>query len=116
MSMPGSARVIVFGQCLVDRFGLGETALQVDPQRPTGVVLVRERDGQHDFEILPDQAYDHIEARDWTGLAGCALSWHWETTLSRANAFAAAICGVRGAAPADLGFYEHWKSAWGLCV
>jgi len=315
MSPSNAARVIVFGECLVDRFGeqsiaggapfnvarhlaalglapvfvtrvgddgpgrqlraelarfgLGEDALQIDPLRPTGQVRVHERDGHHDFEILPDQAYDHIEARDWAGwaaadgeplpwitfgtlgqrhahsraalaalraavphracvdvnwrtgqvgrdvvaatlaganvlklnaeelalllrwqslaslhaarppapgtgcaaiaallaptrvaqlivtygaagyalwerdgscrlrgtglaapaivdtvgagdafcaitLAGCALSWPWEITLSRANAFAAAICGVRGAAPAGLEFYERWKVQWGL--
>ena len=47
-------------------------------------------------------------------IAGALCDWPLSLTLSRANAFAGALCGVRGAAPSDLGFYASWRSAWGL--
>lgn len=45
-------------------------------------------------------------------LLGRALDWPLALTLSRANLFAGAICGVRGAVPADPGFYRPWIAAW----
>ena len=45
-------------------------------------------------------------------LLGSALGWPLETILSRANEFAAAICGVTGAVPADTAFYEPWMTRW----
>jgi fructokinase len=48
---------------LLDRLGMDASGIQRDESRPTGKVLVH-RDGHgHSFEILPDQAYDHIDAR-----------------------------------------------------
>ena len=45
-------------------------------------------------------------------LAGLALGWPRKTALDRANEFAGAICGVRGAVPDDLVFYEGWRQRW----
>ena len=47
-------------------------------------------------------------------IAGELCGWPLATTLDRANAFAAALCAVRGAAPERLDFYDPWKSAWSL--
>jgi fructokinase len=47
-------------------------------------------------------------------IAGELCGWTLADTLERANAFAAALCGVRGAAPEQLAFYDSWKSAWAL--
>ena len=47
-------------------------------------------------------------------IAGELCAWPLATTLERANAFAAALCGMRGAAPEDLGFYAPLRRAWGL--
>ena len=44
------------------RFGMSEAALQVDPQEATGRVVVERSEGAHRFIILPDQAYDYVEA------------------------------------------------------
>jgi fructokinase len=44
------------------RFGLSETGLQVDADKPTGRVQVERAHGEHRFTILPDQAYDRIDA------------------------------------------------------
>lgn len=43
-----------------------------------------------------------------------ALTQHWpmELALQRANEFAAGVCGIRGAMPIDLGFYEKYAQTW----
>lgn len=46
-------------------------------------------------------------------ITGTLRGWSSAVTLSRANAFAAAICGVRGAIPAEAGFYDSFLNAWG---
>lgn len=45
-------------------------------------------------------------------LLGATLAWPLATTLQRANEFAAAICGITGAVPADPAFYEQWRARW----
>lgn len=45
-------------------WGMDTRGIQIDAHRPTGVVEVIMDSGQHTFSILPDQAYDHIDARD----------------------------------------------------
>ena len=47
-------------------------------------------------------------------LLGQWRGWPLPQTLQRANAFAAAICGLNGAVPEDLSFYAPWRRAWGL--
>jgi len=44
------------------RFGMSEAGLQSDPVAPTGRVVVERGEGSHRFIILPDQAYDYVEA------------------------------------------------------
>jgi fructokinase len=46
----------------MQRWGMSTAGLQQDASHPTGEVRVSLRDGQPDYEILPDRAYDHIEA------------------------------------------------------
>jgi fructokinase len=50
----------------------------------------------------------------WRAMAGILSGWDWRTTLDRALAFAAAICGVRGATPDDLALYVGFRRAWGM--
>ena len=45
-------------------------------------------------------------------LLGAMLGWPDDLSLSRANAFAAAICQIRGAAPEDPDFYRPWAQRW----
>ncbi|GAP37953.1 PfkB family carbohydrate kinase [Piscinibacter sakaiensis] len=47
-------------------------------------------------------------------LAGRWHGWNRPTLLARANDFAAAVCGLDGAVPHDLGFYADWRRNWGL--
>ncbi len=43
-------------------WGMDTTGVQVDAQYPTGAVQVSLKDGQPSFDILPEQAYDRIDA------------------------------------------------------
>lgn len=45
-------------------------------------------------------------------LLGEQRGWPRAVALARANAFAAAICGVRGAVPADPAFHAAWLRQW----
>lgn len=47
-------------------------------------------------------------------LAGRVLGWPEPATYARAAQFAAAVCGLRGAVPADVRFYDPWRRQWGL--
>ncbi len=49
-------------------------------------------------------------------ITGTLRGWSSAVTLSRANAFAAALCGVRGAIPDDPEFYDSFLKAWGESV
>lgn len=46
----------------MDKLGLDTSGVQRDPVYPTGQVQVHLEEGGHRFEILPNQAYDHIHA------------------------------------------------------
>ncbi|HEY8354789.1 MAG TPA: carbohydrate kinase [Methylophilaceae bacterium] len=46
----------------MDRLGMDTVGMQCDPTHPTGQVRVHMENGSHRFEILPEQAYDHIHA------------------------------------------------------
>ncbi|MES2019032.1 MAG: PfkB family carbohydrate kinase [Pseudomonadota bacterium] len=45
-------------------------------------------------------------------LLGRARGWSMQRILARANQFAGAICGIAGAVPAELAFYEPWLARW----
>lgn len=45
-------------------WGMDGSGLQSDPSRPTGAVQVSLAGGQPSFEILPDQAYDHLDTAE----------------------------------------------------
>lgn len=44
------------------RFGMSEAALQIDEREATGRVVVERNAAGHRFIILPDQAYDYVQA------------------------------------------------------
>ncbi len=47
----------------MQRFGMDLTGVQIDPGHPTGLVQVDMQGNSHRFLLLPDQAYDYIEAQ-----------------------------------------------------
>lgn len=59
------------------RFGLDERGLQTDPFHPTGRVAVELSDEGHRFDILPNQAYDHIDG----ALAAAAIATRPAATI-----------------------------------
>lgn len=46
----------------MSRMGMDDRGVQCDPSYPTGQVIVHLEKNDHRFEILPDQAYDHIHS------------------------------------------------------
>lgn len=47
-------------------------------------------------------------------ILGTLRGWPVVTALHRANAFAAAICGIRGAVPGHADFYKPFIEEWGI--
>jgi len=45
----------------MQRFDLNQSGVQIDPVYPTGLVQVHVEAASHRFEIMADQAYDHID-------------------------------------------------------
>ena len=75
------------------------------------------------MEAEDRSASDHAEIVDTVGagdaftavyITGTLLGWPTQRTLMRANRFAAAICGIRGAIPHDDDFYTPFLREWQL--
>jgi len=81
--------------------GMSPDGLQRDPTHPTGVVRVRlDGGGGHGFEIVPDQAYDHLAAPPVAAAARDADLFYFGTLATRAPESRAAILTAASAAPA----------------
>ena len=84
---------------------------------PRGAVYFKADGGvvaAHDT-AAPPRMVDTVGAGDAFSavfLLGQARGWPLKLTLARANEFAGAVCGISGAVPADLAFYEPWLSRW----
>lgn len=66
---------------------------------------------------LPPGPVDTVGAGDGfaaVAILGILRGWSTPVTLQRADAFARAVCGVSGAIPADLDFYEPFRAGWRL--
>lgn len=58
------------------RWGMDTCAVQIDQQHQTGSVLVSQSDGDNQFEIKPDQAWDFISGAlvlEWLNNLPCSL-------------------------------------------
>lgn len=75
-------------------------------------------------EVHVEGVEKHIRVVDTVGagdgfaavfIVGSLLGWPVALSLSRANAFAASLCGIRGAIPASQDFYAPFLEAWKLC-
>jgi fructokinase len=111
----GSEQYLTAVMSLIKRFAL------------QNIIVTRGKDGYAAFDFVGRQiaqgksptihVIDTVGAGDAflaVTLLGVSLNWTLEISLLRACEFAAAICAVRGAFPADLQFYEFWKQRWGL--
>ncbi len=98
---------------LMDRFELGRLVLTRGAlghavfDRPGGLVA--------QGPSAPVQVLDTVGAGDAfmsVVLLGGLRGWPLPTTLQRAAAFAAAVCGIKGAVSTDPHFYARWRAAW----
>jgi len=76
--------------------------------------------GGESYRVVPDsvtRVVDTVGAGDALTsifIAGVLQGWPYRQTLERAQAFASAIVGRRGAIVEEPGFYQSFTDAWGL--
>lgn len=95
-------------------WGMDASGLQSGDEHPTGTVQVALRDGQPTFDILPEQAYDYIDAEQALEAAAgtrCALLYHGTLIMRNAISRRAldALC-ARTRAPVfvDVNLRDPW--------
>lgn len=114
-----STPVTSFEQCRDTAIGLAKS------HGIEGVVVTRGRHGAlcivHGEQVYEAQAspvpsfVDSVGAGDAFSAVMCLgllQRWRHQTTLQRAAAFAAELCGVRGATTTDFGVYERHLGEW----
>ncbi|VAW82278.1 Fructokinase [hydrothermal vent metagenome] len=62
-------------------WGMQTTGLQSDPLRPTGQVCVRIKNGEPDYDIVADQAYDAIDSAHLPDPEAVSLVYHGSLAL-----------------------------------
>ncbi len=91
--------------------GMTTLGLQRDPAHPTGTVQVSLSNGEPSYEIVPDRAYDHIDAAALPPLPEQALLYHGSLAL-RQSVSADALRALRERiAPAvflDVNLRDPW--------
>ncbi len=75
--------------------GMTTLGLQRDPEHPTGTVQVSLSNGEPSYEIVPDRAYDYIDAAALPPLPEQALLYHGSLAL-RQSVSADALRALRG--------------------
>jgi fructokinase len=96
--------------------GMDTTGVQSDPGRPTGRVRVHMQEGGHSFEILPDQAYDHIdpEAARAAAVAANPTLVYFGSLIQRGDVSRTALREILAATSCprfvDLNLREPWFS------
>ncbi len=96
------------------RWGMDTSGVQRDGAHGTGRVEVHMSGTDHRFEILPDQAYDHIDPAAARAAAGDPARWallYHGSLAVRADTSAAALAALRAAAiPAfvDVNLRAPW--------
>jgi fructokinase len=81
----------------MESWGMDTSGVQRDDGRPTGCVQVDLQDGEPSFQILPNQAYDHLDrARAMELVTGEAYSLLYHGSLiSRGDVSRAAVDGLK---------------------
>lgn len=72
-------------------------------------------DADREVDSPPTRVVDTVGAGDGFAavvITGLLSGWHTAETLVRAAGFASAICEMRGACPADPGFYAPYRTEW----
>lgn len=94
-------------------WGLDSAGLQVDPRHPTGEVRIRLDAGQPTFNILPEQAYDFIDAGPAlaTLCEPPALLYHG-SLAARHNVSAATLSTLRAQLQAPVFVDVNLRAPW----
>jgi len=81
----------------MDEWGMDSSGLQIDAHHATGIVKVSIDDGQPSFDIVADQAYDHIDLEaSLNALDGSDYSLIYHGSLiARSDSSRLALAGVR---------------------
>lgn len=98
----------------LDSWGLDCSGLQVDPLHPTGRVKIELSDGEPQFTILPDQAYDHISAEGLELMENPAFLYHGSLALRNGqNRTALAFLKKKHSCPifVDVNLRTPWWNA-----
>jgi fructokinase len=88
--------------------------LQIDTEHPTGAVEITFEGTDHRFEILPDQAYDHVEAKPTLEAVrggGATLLYHGSLAIRTAKA-RAALDGLRAKLDAPVFVDINLRAPW----
>lgn len=87
------------------------TGLQQDSSYPTGSVKVSIEQGEPDYEILPEQAYDYIDAAALAAPEGSGLLYHGTLALRHppaADALAQLKASHQGCVFIDVNLRQPW--------
>lgn len=101
------------GDAVRDRmrnWGMNAAGLQRDKAHPTGSVAVTYDDGEPSFEILPDQAYDFIDAAELPEASKAPLLYHGSLAV-RSSASSAALQRLKTDGPpvfVDVNLRDPW--------
>lgn len=99
----------------MDALGMDRGGVAVDAKRPTGVVDVRMVDGEPEYDIVRDVAWDHI---DHPGATACGILYHGSLAV-RSSVSAASLARFAGADRfVDLNLRPPWytEAAVKACV
>ncbi len=93
---------------MLDKLGIAEKYIQVDPVFPTGTATVKVgSEGRPDYLIAPDQAFDHIEMTpEILEIAGEADCICFGTLVQRSEISKNTLCELIAAAPQALKFLD----------
>jgi fructokinase len=99
---------------LIDKFSLQAMVVTLGPRGAMYIDadgrVIREHGNEEPYKLV-----DTVGAGDAFSavfLHGHVQGWDLALTMARANAFAGAVCGLSGAVPQDLAFYEPWTQRW----
>jgi fructokinase len=96
------------------RWGLDTRGIQIDPERPTGLVRAVIRDGHPSFDIQPEQTYDFIDGEEAVAAVADqnpALLYHGTLAL-RHSVSLGALQGVRSRFQSDVLFDVNLRAPW----
>jgi len=103
---------------IMQAWGMDVSAMQISDKYPTGQVVVHLQDGQPSYDIVTDQAYDHITEQAALGAMGdqqVALLYHGSLALrdKESRATLDALLAVNSGKPTppiflDLNLRDPW--------